>query len=104
MVVDQTTPMAEATADALAEEEALPEPKPPMAQEPTAETTAAFTDIKIPRWNLGERIPIAPKVWDADTLQVKVGAAEADVDIINLDDSKITPAAPETFRKSPKEK
>jgi hypothetical protein len=30
--------------------------------------------------------------------------AEADVEIINLDVSEITPAAPETVRKLPKEK
>jgi hypothetical protein len=48
MVVDQTKPMAEATTDAPAEEEALPEPEPPAAQELVAETTAAFTDIQIP--------------------------------------------------------
>jgi hypothetical protein len=97
--VDQTTPMAEATA----EEEALPEPEPPTTQELATETTAAFTDIQIPRWNLGKGIPIAPHVWDADTPQVEVGATEADVNIINLDDSEITPVVPETVRKSPKE-
>jgi hypothetical protein len=64
----------------------------------------AFKEIQIPTWNLGERIPIAPQVWDADTPQVEVGAVEDDVDIINLDDSEIMPTAPETIRKSPKEK
>jgi hypothetical protein len=49
------------------EEEALPEPVPPTAQEPAAKTTAVFTDIQISIRNLGERIPIAPQVWDADT-------------------------------------
>jgi hypothetical protein len=66
-------------------------------------TTAAFTDMQIPRWNLGERIPIAPQVWDVDRPQVDVRAAEVDVDIINLD-SEITPVAPETVKKSPIEK
>jgi hypothetical protein len=66
--------------------------------------TAALTDIQIPTWNLGERIPIAPQVWDADTPQVGVGAAQDDVDIVTLDESEITPAAPEPPRKSPKER
>jgi hypothetical protein len=104
MALDQTTPRAEVTAEAPAEEETLPESKPPAAQGPTTATTTAFTDIAIPTWNLGERIPIAPQVWDADTPQVDVGTAEDDVDIINLDESEITPAGPEDVRKSPKEK
>jgi hypothetical protein len=95
MVSDQTAPKAEVTAEAPAEEEALPESEPPTAQGPTTATTAVFTDIQIPTWNLGERIPIAPKVWDADTPQVDVGTAEYNVDIINLDESEITPAVPE---------
>jgi hypothetical protein len=45
MVEDQPTLMAEATANARAEEEALPKPELPTAQEPVAGTTAAFTDI-----------------------------------------------------------
>jgi hypothetical protein len=45
MVVDQTTPIAEATVDAPAEEEALPEPKRSMAWEPGVETTATFKEI-----------------------------------------------------------
>jgi hypothetical protein len=43
-------------------------------------------------------------VWDADMPQVGVGAAEDDVDIVTLDDSKITPVVPEPPRKSPKDK
>jgi hypothetical protein len=63
-----------------------------------------FTDIQVPTWNLGERIPITPQAWDADTPQVDVGTAEDNVDIINLDESEITPVVPEDVRKSPKEK
>jgi hypothetical protein len=103
-LVDDTTLMAEATADALTEKETLPEPEPPTAQEPIAETMVALIDIQIPKWNLGERILIAPQVWDANTPQMEVGAAEADVDIVNLEESELTPATPETVRKSPKEK
>jgi hypothetical protein len=104
MVEDQPTLMAEATSDALEEKEALPKPELSTTQEPSAGTMAAFTDIQIRMWNLGEWIPIAPQVWDADTLQVRVGASEDDVDIINLDDSEITPAVPEPLKKSPKDK
>jgi hypothetical protein len=104
MVDDQTTPMAAATANAAAKDEALPEPELPKAQEPAAGTTTAFTDIQIPTWNLGERIPIAPQVWDANTPQVGVGAAEDEVHIINLDDSETTPAAAEPLKQSPKKK
>jgi hypothetical protein len=43
-------------------------------------------------------------VWDADTPQVDVGTTEDDVDIINLDESKIMPVVPEDVRKLPKEK
>jgi hypothetical protein len=75
-----------------------------MAQGPAMATTTAFTDIQIPTWNLGEQIPIAPQVWDADTPQVDVGRAEADVDLINLDQLEDTPAVPEDVRNSPKEK
>jgi hypothetical protein len=111
MASAQTTPRAEETAEAPADEETLPESEPPTAQGPatattaaftTAQgpvtgTTAAFTDIQIPTWNLGERIPIAPQVWDADTPQVEV-------DLINLDQSEDTPAVPEDVKNSPKEK
>jgi hypothetical protein len=62
MVEDQTTLMAEATTDAPAEEEALPEPELPMEPEPAAGMTMAVADIQIPTWNLGEWIPIAPKI------------------------------------------
>jgi hypothetical protein len=86
MVSNQIAPRAEVTVEA-----------------PTA-TKAAFTDIEIPTWNLGERIPIAPQVWDANTPQGDVGTTEEDVNLINLDPSEITPAVPEDVRKSPKEK
>jgi hypothetical protein len=65
MALDQTAPRAEVTAEAPPE--ALPASEPPAAQGSTAATTTAFTDIQIPTWNLGERIPIAPQTWDADT-------------------------------------
>jgi hypothetical protein len=104
MASAQTAPRAEEPAEAPAEEETLPESEPPTAQGPAMATIAAFTDIRIPTWNLGERISIAPQVWDADTLQVDVGMAEEDVDLINLDQSEDTPAVPEDVRNSPKEK
>jgi hypothetical protein len=98
MVDDQNTPMAAATANAATKDEALPKPELPTAQDPASGTMTAFIDIQIPTWNLGERIPIAPQVWDADTPQVGVGAAEDEVDIINLDDSETTPAAAEPLK------
>jgi hypothetical protein len=81
----------------------MPEPESGATTE-VAEAEA--TDIQIPNWNLGERIPIVPQIWDADTPQVGVGAAgsDAEVDIITLDDKEIAPAAPELPKKSPKEK
>jgi hypothetical protein len=45
-----------------AEEEALPAEEALLVQEPTMDPTAALTDIQIPTWNFGERIPIAPQV------------------------------------------
>jgi hypothetical protein len=75
MVLDQTTPRAEVTAEVPAEEETLPASEPPAAQGSIAATTAAFTNIQNPTWNLGERIPIAPQVWNDDTPQVDVGMA-----------------------------
>jgi hypothetical protein len=53
---------------------------------------------------LDERIPIAPQVWDADTSQIGVGAADDGVEIVNLKDSELTPVAPEPPRISPAEK
>jgi hypothetical protein len=73
MAEDLPTMMAGEIADVPAEEEALPAEELLTAQEPTAEPTAALTDIQIPTWNLGERIPIEPQVWDADKPQVRVG-------------------------------
>jgi hypothetical protein len=104
MVSDQIAPREEVTAEAPAEEETPPESEPPTAREPIAASQAAVTDIQIPTWNLGERIPIAPQIWDADTPQVDVGMIVEDVDIVTIDPSKITPAEPEDVRKSPKEK
>jgi hypothetical protein len=61
-------------------------------------------EFRIPKWDLGEWIPIEPQIRDADTPQVRVGAADDDVDIVTLDDSETTPAVPEPPKKSPKEK
>jgi hypothetical protein len=104
MVEDLPTMMAAATSDVPAEEEALPEPELPTAQEPATKAQAALTDIQIPMWNLDEQIPIAPQVWDVDTPQVEVGVADDEVDIITLDDWEITPVVPEPPKKSPKDK
>jgi hypothetical protein len=92
MVEDQPMLTVEAATDAPAEEEDLPEPKVPMAQHPIVGTTTAEAEIQILTCNLGERIPIAPQIWDVDT------------DIVILDDSEITLAVPEPPKKSPKEK
>jgi hypothetical protein len=96
--------MAEAIADAPAEEEALPEHERPTAQEPATGMIATEVEIQIPTWNLGERIPIAPQVWDADTPKVGVGVVEDDEELVTLDDSEIPPAVPEPLKKSPKDK
>jgi hypothetical protein len=104
MVEDLPTRVAAAEADVLAEEETLPAAEEQSDQEPVAEPAAALTDIQVPTWTLGERIPIAPQVWDADTPQIGVGAAEDDVEIVILEDLGITPVPPEPPRMSPKEK
>jgi hypothetical protein len=96
--------VAAAEADLPAEEETLLVAEERPAQWPTAEPAAALEDIQVPTWNLGERIPIATQVWDADTPQIGVGAAEDDVEIVILEDSGIAPVAPEPPRISPKEK
>jgi hypothetical protein len=54
MASAQTAPRVEEMVEAPAEEEALPASEPPTASRPTAATTAVFTDIQIPTWNLGE--------------------------------------------------
>jgi hypothetical protein len=97
-----STLMDEATAEPIAEEEALLEPV--ELHETVAGTTTAEGELQIPTWDLGERIPIQLQIWDADTPQVGVGAADEDVDIVTLDDSETTPAVPEPPKKSPKEK
>jgi hypothetical protein len=104
IVEDLPTMMAAAEADVPAEEEALLMAKALPAQAPTKEPAAALTDIQVPAWNLGERIPIAPQVWDVDTPPIGVGAVEDDVDIVTLEDSEITPVAPEPPWKLPKER
>jgi hypothetical protein len=96
--------MAAAEADVPAEEETLPTAQERPAQDPVAEPAATLNDIQVPTWNLGKHILIVPQVWDADTPQIGVGAAEDDVEIVNLEDSGITPVAPEPPRMSPKEK
>jgi hypothetical protein len=104
MVEDLHTMVAVAEADVPAEKETLPAAEERPAQKPAAGPAAALTDIQVPTWNLGERIPIAPQVWDADTPQIGVGAAEDDVEIVIMEDSGITPVTPEPPRMSPKEK
>jgi hypothetical protein len=51
----------------MAEEEALSEAEERPAQEREADPAAAPQSFQAPTWNLDERIPIAPQVWDADT-------------------------------------
>jgi hypothetical protein len=101
MVEEPTTTAAAAVADVPAKEETLPEAEERPAQEPKAEPAAAPSSIQVLTWNLDERILIAPQVWDADTPQIGVGAADDDVEVVNLEDS---PVAPEPPRISPKEK
>jgi hypothetical protein len=62
MVEDLPTMMAATTSDAPAEEEALPKPELPTAQEPTTGAQAVLTDIQILTWNMEERTLIAPQV------------------------------------------
>jgi hypothetical protein len=66
------------------------------------------SEIRILTWNLGERIPIAPQAWDADTPQVCEGMAASDLEVNIMtfveEDKAPEPIAPEPPRKSPKEK
>jgi hypothetical protein len=99
-VVKQTPQVAEVpveTTEEPAAEETLPGTELLRAQEPAADFTTADVEIQIPTWNLGEGIPIAPQIWDADTPQIVEGTADEDVDIVTLDD-----AVPEPPKKSPK--
>jgi hypothetical protein len=96
--------VAAAEANVPAEEETLSVVEERPAQEPAAEPAAAPNDIQVPTWNLDERIPIAPQVWDADTPQIGVRGAEDDVEIVILEVSGITPVEPEPPRRSPKVK
>jgi hypothetical protein len=103
LVVEPTTTVATAEADVPAEEETLPEAeeRPVTVEEETLPETeerpaqepepepAAPSNIQVPTWNLDERIPIAPQVLDADTPQIGVGAADDDVEIVNLEDSEL---------------
>jgi hypothetical protein len=98
---DPSTWMAEATTEPSAEEEALPSPV--ELHESAAGTTTAEGELQILTWDLGERIPIQPEIWDANTPQVGVGVADEEVDIVTLEDLETTPAVPEPPKKSPKE-
>jgi hypothetical protein len=80
-------------------EETLPGTELLRAQELAADLTTTDVEIQIPTWNLGERIPIAPQIWDADTLQIVEGTADEEVDIVTLDEAVLEPP-----KKSPKEK
>jgi hypothetical protein len=81
-----------------AEEETLPEAEERPAQAQAADPVAAPGNIQVPTWNLDERIPIAPQVWDADTPQIGVGAVDDGVEIVNLEESEPAPVAPEPPR------
>jgi hypothetical protein len=101
-VGEQTPQVAEVpvvTTEEPAAEETLLGMQLLRAQAPTADLTTAEVEIQIPTWNLGERIPIAPQIWDADTSQIVEGTADEDVDIVTMDE-----AVPESPKKSPKEK
>jgi hypothetical protein len=101
-VSEQTPQVAEvpvATTVEPAAEETLPGMQLLRVQAPAADLTTAEVEIQIPTWNLGERIPISPQIWDADTLQIVEGTADEDVDIVTLDE--VVPKPP---KKSPKEK
>jgi hypothetical protein len=66
-----------------------------------------ISEIQIPTWNLGERIPIAPQLWDANTPQVgeRAVALDSEVDIRTFEEEEeITPAVAEFPRKLSKEK
>jgi hypothetical protein len=111
MGVRQAELPVEGEAEPLAEETAEPEPELPNLPEPKAGATTAAaeaetTEVQIPTWNLRERIPIVPQVWDADMPPVGVGVVglDAEVDIITPDDSEIAPAAPEPPKKLHREK
>jgi hypothetical protein len=58
----------------MAEDEDRPDVEERPAQEREADPAAAPPNLQVPTWNLEERIPIAPQEWDADTLQIGVGA------------------------------
>jgi hypothetical protein len=68
----------------VAEEETLPEVEERPAQEREADPAAAPQNIQVPTWNLDERIPIAPQVWDADTPQISIGVADDGVEMIEI--------------------
>jgi hypothetical protein len=61
----------------------------------------AEVEIQIPTWNLGERIPIAPQIWDADTPQVVEGMTDEDVDIVTLDEAVPEPPKKRSAHQDP---
>jgi hypothetical protein len=98
---EPATMAAAADEDVPAKGETLPEAGERPAQEQEADPAATPHNIQVPTWNLDARIPIAPQVWDADTPQIGVGAADDDVEVVNLEDSPVVPEPPRIF---PKEK
>jgi hypothetical protein len=72
-----------------------PEAEPPVVLEPdlggtTVVAETEVSEIQIPTWNLGEHIPIAPQMWDADTPQVGEGVAgpDSEVEIITFEEEE----------------
>jgi hypothetical protein len=109
--VDQAAPAMDSTAVRQAAPEAEAERPEPVPEPESAAINAAaeveVPEVQIPTWNLGEQIPIAPQIWDADIPQVGEGAARPDseVEIMTFEEEeKITHVVPEPPRKSPKEK
>jgi hypothetical protein len=98
MVVRQAAPEEEA------EPLVVPEPDSGAI---TVVTKAEVSEIQISTWNLGERISIAPQMWDADMPQVGEGAARpnSEVEIMTFkEEEEIMHVLPEPLRKSLKEK
>jgi hypothetical protein len=100
--VEEALPEAEER-PMMAEEEDRPDEEKRPAQEREADPAAAPENPQIPAWNLEERIPVAPREWDADTPQIGVGAADDGVEIIDLEESEQPPVVAEPPRRSPVE-
>jgi hypothetical protein len=64
-----------ATLEGEAERAVVTKQPDPESGIPATAVEPEISEIWIPTWNLGERIPIAPQVWDADTPQVGEGVA-----------------------------